>query len=79
MPQITSKPTKTDWERVKREVAKDAPIPHAAADGPYVPNDAAGVAAYWQQASIKRRRETPTAEARELISERNGFPSWANR
>ena len=79
MPKIPTKPKATDWERVKREADQDAPIAHTSTDGPYDPNDVAAVAAYWQQASIKRRRETPTAEARELISERNGFPSWANR
>jgi hypothetical protein len=49
-----TKPEGTDWERVKREAAQDAPITHTAADDPYDPNDAAAVAAYWQQASIKR-------------------------
>ena len=53
MRQKTSKPTKTNWERAKREAAQDAPIAHTAADGPYDPNDAAAaVASYWQQASI---------------------------
>lgn len=79
MSQPNRKPAVSDWERVKREADQDAPIAHISTDGPYDPNDAAAVAAYWQQASIKRRRETPTAVARELISERNGFPSWANR
>lgn len=43
----------TDWSRVKREAMRDAPI---AADpsGPYDPNDAAAVTAYWQSAAIKR-------------------------
>ena len=79
MSQPNRKPSVSDWERVKREAVQDALIAHTATDGPYDPNNAAAVAAYWQQASIKRRRETPTAVARELISERNGFPSWANR
>ena len=56
MPQPNSKPTATDWERVKLEAAQGAPIAHAPADGPYDPNDAAAVAAYWQQANIKRGR-----------------------
>jgi hypothetical protein len=51
-----TKPEGADWERVKREAAQDAPIAHTAADGPYDPNDAAAVAAYWQQANIKRCR-----------------------
>ena len=44
MPKTPSKPTVTDWERVKREAAQDAPIAHTAADGPSDPNDAAAVA-----------------------------------
>lgn len=59
MPRTTTKPTGTDWERVKREAAQDAPIVHAGADGPYDPNDAAAVSAYWQQATIKRGRGRP--------------------
>ena len=61
MPKTASKPTKTNWERVKREAAQDAPIAHTAADGPYDPNDAAALTAYWQQASIKRGRGRPAA------------------
>ena len=49
----------TDWERVKREAAQDAPIAHAATDSPYDPNDAAAVSAYWQQAAVKRGRGRP--------------------
>ena len=61
MPKTPTKPKATDWERVKSEAALDAPIAHTAADGPYDPNDAAAVAAYWQQASIKRGRGRPSA------------------
>ena len=60
MPKTRIKPTATDWDRVKREALQDAPIAHGAADGPYDPNDAAAVAAYWQQANIKRGRGRPT-------------------
>jgi hypothetical protein len=35
MPKITTKPTGTDWERVKREAAADAPIDDQT--GPYDP------------------------------------------
>jgi uncharacterized protein (DUF4415 family) len=59
MPKTSAKTKDTDWERVKREAAQDAPIAHTATDGPYDPNDAAAVAAYWQQASIKRGRGRP--------------------
>ncbi len=61
MTKTHTKPKGTDWERVKREAAQDAPIAHTAADGPYDPNDAAAVAAYWQQANIKRGRGRPVA------------------
>lgn len=59
MPKTQTKHTTTDWERVKREAAQDAPIAHDEDDGPYDPNDAAAAAAYWQQASIKRGRGRP--------------------
>ena len=61
MTKIHTKPKGTDWERVKREAAQDAPIAHTTADDPYDPNDAPAVAAYWQQASIKRGRGRPAA------------------
>ncbi len=61
MPKTPTKPSLTNWERVKREAAQDAPIAHNAADCPYDPNDATAVAAYWQQASLKRGRGRPTA------------------
>jgi len=57
------KPSSTDWERVKREAAVDALGPFdVAADAdiePYEPNNAAAVAAYWQEATIKRSRGRP--------------------
>ena len=59
MPKTSAKQKVTDWERVKRDAAQDAPIAHTAADGPYDPNDAASVSAYWQQANIKRGRGRP--------------------
>ena len=59
MPKTSAKPKVTDWERVKREAARDAPISHTATDGPYDPNDAAAVSAYWQKTSIKRGRGRP--------------------
>jgi len=51
--------TRTDWERVKREAGQDAPIPFTPETGPYDPNDAAAVAAYWAGATIKRGRGRP--------------------
>ena len=58
----TSAKTKTsDWARVKREAAKDAPIGYRKSDGPYDPNDVAATEAYWKQATIKRGRGRPAA------------------
>lgn len=44
--------SRTDWERVKRDIANDAPIPYDPNDpddGPYDPNDEAAVEAYWAE------------------------------
>jgi len=49
----------TDWERVKREAAKDASSVLSPDDEPYDPNDSAAVAAYWAGAAIKRGRGRP--------------------
>lgn len=57
MPKTITKPTDTDWERVKREAAADAPIDDQT--GPYDPNDTAAVSAYWQQATVTRGRGRP--------------------
>jgi uncharacterized protein (DUF4415 family) len=50
--------TGTDWERVKREAAADAPVAYdAAADAdtePYDPNDEAAVSEHWAAATIRR-------------------------
>ena len=64
MPKISAKAKETDtkgtdWERVRRDVEQDAPIAHTATDGPYDPNNAAAVAAYWQQSTLKRDRGRP--------------------
>lgn len=59
MPKTNIKPTGTDWERVKREAAKDAPISFDAAVELYDPNDAVAATAYWKGASIKRGRGRP--------------------
>lgn len=59
MSKTTAKPKVTDWERVKHEAKNDVPIAHSAVDGPYDPNDATAVSAYWKQASIKRGRGRP--------------------
>jgi len=46
--------SKTDWERVKREAAAEAPIAFDPAIDPYDPNDARAVAAHWEGATIKQ-------------------------
>lgn len=46
--------SKTDWERVKREAAADAPLPHDPEADLYDPNDAAVVAAFWKQSTVRR-------------------------
>lgn len=66
-----TKPEGTDWERVKSEDTQRTPIAHTATDCPYDPNDAAAVAAYWQQANIKRGRGRPaTAVKRPTLNMR---------
>ena len=57
MPKTTLKSTGTDWERVKREAATDAPINDQT--GPYDPNDTAAVSSYWKTATITRGRGRP--------------------
>lgn len=47
----------TDWERVKREAATDAPIDDQT--GPYDPTDIAAVSAYWKAATITRGSGRP--------------------
>jgi uncharacterized protein (DUF4415 family) len=64
MPKAINKSTGTDWARVKREAATDAPIPYTDTDGPYDPNDAAAVAAYWQSATVKRGRGRPAVDVK---------------
>lgn len=56
--------SKTDWERVRRDSATDAPVYYDPEVDPYDPNDAAAVEAYWASAKIIRgpgrpRLETP--------------------
>jgi len=53
--------SKTDWARVKRAVAADAPIVYDPAVEPYDPNDEAATRAFWAQATVRRRgaQKTP--------------------
>lgn len=48
--------TGTNWERVNREAARDAPVPFDSASEPYDPNDPTAVAAHWAKATIRRGR-----------------------
>lgn len=52
--QSSGRKSMTDWDRVRREIAEDAPIPYDPEDGPYDPNDDAAVDAYWAKATILR-------------------------
>jgi len=49
--------SKTDWNRVRRESAKDAPITHKRGDGPYDPNDEKATEEHLSQAIIRRPGE----------------------
>ena len=53
--------TATDWERVKREAAQDAPVTFDAGSEPYDPNDPVAVAAYWANATVKLGRGRPSS------------------
>jgi hypothetical protein len=55
------RPSETDWERVRRSIAMDEPIP-------YDPNDYAAVEAYWSQATIWRGWPNP------VLIQKDGVP-----
>jgi uncharacterized protein (DUF4415 family) len=57
MPRIPLKPNVTDWDRVKREAASNAPVEDSL--GPHDPNDPEAVSAYWKAATITRGRGKP--------------------
>ena len=61
--------SKTDWERVKREAAADAPVAHDA-DELYDPNDSTAVDAFWEKASVRRpgERGPQKAPTKQLVS-----------
>jgi len=56
---IERKSTGTDWDRVKREAGRDAPVPFGQDSEPYNPNNSAAVAAYGNGATIRRGRGRP--------------------
>lgn len=59
--------SQTDWPRVKREAARNAPIPYSRSDGPYNPNRDSEVEAYWSNAQVSRKgrgpQKSPTKES----------------
>ena len=89
---IERKPTGTDWERVRREAAQDAPVAfdRVADSGSelYNPNDASAVATYWKGATVKRGRpavpvKRPTLNMRVDAEVLEAFkatgPGWQTR
>jgi hypothetical protein len=61
----------SDWDRVKKNIAEDAPIPYDPNDpddGPYDPNDDAAVEAYWSQATIWKGWPNP------VMIQKDGVP-----
>ena len=54
-------PGKTDWERVRHEIAENLPVPFDSDDEPYDPNDAEAVREAWAQGVVtvtERGKET---------------------
>ncbi len=52
---ISGQPSKTDWERVRKSIASDEPIPYDANDpddGPYDPNDDAAVDRFLNESTL---------------------------
>jgi len=52
---ISGQPSRTDWERVRKSIEMDEPIPYDPNDpddGPYDPNDDAAMDAYFDKATI---------------------------
>ena len=57
MPKTPLKPKATDWDRVKREAASNAPVEDPL--GPYDSKDPEAVINYWKAATITRGRCRP--------------------
>lgn len=62
--------SKTDWERVRRNIESDAPIPYSPEDGPYDPNDAKATEKYLSKAMVRRpgQRGPQKAPTKERVS-----------
>jgi hypothetical protein len=67
----SSLPSQTDWERVHRNIAEDAPIPYDPNDpddGPYDPNDDEAVDAFFAKATIWKGWPNP------VLIQKDGVP-----
>ena len=80
----------TDWQRVRREAAADAPVALDADTDLYDPNDPKAVEAFWQAATIRRGRGRPPAavkrptlnmrvDAEVLEAFKSTGPGWQTR
>lgn len=56
------KNSKTDWGRVKRDAASDAPLPYDPDSDLYDPNEATQVANFFSSAKVVRKPGRPKAE-----------------
>jgi hypothetical protein len=64
---ISGQPSKTDWDRVRKSIATDEPIPYDANDpddGPYDPNDEEAV----ERSLTEENRVYPPAPAEKKIA-----------
>jgi hypothetical protein len=64
---ISGKPSRTDWEWVRKQIEADAPVPYDPNDpddGPYDPNDDEAVDRFLTEANrVCPPRQPPTAQA----------------
>lgn len=80
--------SKTDWERVKREAAMDAPVPFDPETDLYNPNDEAAVTEFIAKAKVSRGRPAGSAAKEQvairfdkdvLAAFRADGPGWQTR
>jgi hypothetical protein len=72
---ISGQPSLTDWERVRKNIEDDAPIPYDPNDpddGPYDPNDDEAVEAFFKEATIWRGWPNP------VLIQKDGVPVAAD-